>query len=50
MVQKLLSQREDIFPDYEEASFLSLIEQRARLVRSEHLSEGGRLLVCYDRS
>jgi ribosomal protein L11 methylase PrmA len=50
MVQKLLSQREDIFPDYEEASFVSLIEQRARIVRSEHLSEGGRLLVCYDRS
>ena len=50
MVQRLLSQREDIFPNYEEANFLVLLNQRARIIRSKHLSEGGRLLVWYDRS
>ncbi|MGN6277601.1 MAG: class I SAM-dependent methyltransferase [Sphingomonas sp.] len=50
MVQCLLSQREDIFPDYDEAAFLTLIGNRARIVRSEHLSENGRLLVWYDRT
>ncbi len=49
MVQRLLGQRDDIFPDYDEASFLALLGARARLVRAEHLSEGGRLLVWYDR-
>jgi ribosomal protein L11 methylase PrmA len=49
MVQKLLSQREDIFPDYGEAAFRSAVERRARIVAEEHLSENGRLLVRYDR-
>lgn len=50
MVQRLLSNREDIFPDYDERHFLNLVEQRARIVDREHLSPGGRLLICYDRS
>ena len=50
MVQRLLSQREDIFPDYGEAAFRAAVGARARIVRTEHLSENGRLLVCYDRS
>lgn len=50
MVQKLLSQRDDIFPDYNEETLLGLLGQRARIVRTEHLSENGRLLVWYDRS
>jgi hypothetical protein len=50
MVQRLLALREDIFPDYCEEAFLSHIGKRARIVRTEHLSEGGRLLVWYDRS
>ena len=50
MVQRLLSQRDDIFPDYDEANLLALLGARARIVRAEHLSEGGRLLVWYDRS
>ena len=50
MVQRLLSQRDDIFPDYDEANFLALLGARARVVRAGHLSEGGRLLVWYDRS
>ncbi len=49
MVQKLLSQREDIFPDYGETAFRSAVERRARIVAEEHLSENGRLLVRYDR-
>jgi hypothetical protein len=49
MVQKLLSQREDIFPDYGEAAFRAAVERRARIVAEEHLSENGRLLVRYDR-
>lgn len=50
MVQRLLAQREDIFPDYTEAAFLALLGARARIIRSQHLSENGRLLVWYDRS
>ncbi len=50
MVQCLLSQREDIFPDYNEENFLKLVERRARIVRSRHLTENGRLLVWYDRT
>jgi ribosomal protein L11 methylase PrmA len=50
MVQCLLSQREDIFPNYDEANFIAKVSERARIVKSEHLSEGGRLLVWYDRS
>lgn len=50
MVQRLLSQRDDIFPDYDEASFRALLGARARIVRSEHLSQGGRVLVWYDRT
>lgn len=50
MVRKLLSQRDDIFPDYTEEKLLSLLGARARIVRTEHLSAGGRLLVWYDRT
>jgi len=50
MVQCLLSQREDIFPDYTEENFLKLLSARANIVKQEHLSEGGRLLVQYGRS
>ena len=50
MVQRLLSQREDIFPDYTEEAFRAVLARRARVVREEHLSENGRLLVWYDRS
>lgn len=49
MVQRLLAQRDDIFPDYDEAHFRAAVQRRARIVAQEHLSEGGRLLVRYDR-
>ena len=49
MVQKLLAQREDIFPDYHEEAFLHHVGQRGRVHRQERLSEGGRLLLWYER-
>jgi ribosomal protein L11 methylase PrmA len=49
MVQQLLSRREDIFPDYDEEHFLAEVGKRGRIVAREHLSEGGRLLVRYER-
>lgn len=50
MVQRLLSQRDDIFPDYTEENFRAAVERRARIVSEKHLTPGGRLLVRYDRS
>ena len=49
MVRKLLAQREDIFPDYTEEAFLKYVGARGRIVAQKHLSEGGRLLIWYDR-
>lgn len=49
MVGALLANREDIFPDYNEATFLALIERRARVVEKRHLTPEGRLLVMFDR-
>lgn len=49
MVRKLLAQREDIFPDYSEEAFIRHVTERGRIVSQKHLSEGGRLLVWYDR-
>jgi SAM-dependent methyltransferase len=48
MVQVLLKNRADIFPDYSEAQFLACVAKRARIVEQEQLSPGGRLLVWYD--
>jgi len=49
MVRRLLAARPDIFADYDEAAFLAAVGVRARLVRTRHLSPGGRLLAWYDR-
>lgn len=49
MVQVLLSQREDIFPDYGEVQFLAAITRRGRVVATERLSAQGRVLVWYNR-
>lgn len=49
MVQRLLSQRDDIFPDYTEQTFRAAVERRARIVAEKHLAPGGRLLVRYER-
>jgi ribosomal protein L11 methylase PrmA len=49
MVQRLLQNRPDIFPDYAEAQFLALVEGRARIERSLRLEPTNRLLVWYNR-
>ena len=49
MVQQLLENRPDIFPAYTEENFLAEVRRRGRIVESEHLTPGGRLLVHYDR-
>jgi len=50
MVRKLLSTREDIFPDYTEEAFLAHLGARARIVESERIDGSNRILVHYDRS
>ena len=50
MVQRLLSRREDIFPNYTGDRFIAEIQKRGRIVEREQLSPGGRLMVWYDRS
>jgi ribosomal protein L11 methylase PrmA len=47
MVQRLLAQREDIFPDYQLEAFLRYVEGRGRIRAQKQLSEGGRHLVWY---
>lgn len=50
MVQTLLRLREDIFDDYCEAAFASLLGAKATIVRSAVVSESGRKLFWYDAS
>jgi ribosomal protein L11 methylase PrmA len=50
MVQRLLSTREDIFPDYTVPAFLAALGARARVERTERLAENGRLLALYNRT
>jgi len=47
MVQSLLGLREDIFPNYSEAVFLEAISKKAKIIRSQCVSESGRLLIEY---
>jgi ribosomal protein L11 methylase PrmA len=49
MVQTLLRLREDIFPDYTESCFLTHLNRRAKIIKTEALSRHGRLLVWYER-
>lgn len=49
MVQRLLSLREDIFADYDEESFRSIVAAQARIVTSSVVSASGRTLYWYDR-
>ena len=50
MVQSLLANREDIFAEYDDATFLRLVGDRARIVEQLHLTENGRLLVLFERT
>jgi ribosomal protein L11 methylase PrmA len=49
MVVELLRLREDIFPDYNEESFVRSLQQRARIVASETVSASGRKLFAFER-
>ncbi len=49
MVQRLLSNREDIFPDYTEENFIAAVQSRGQIVEQKHVTEGGRLLIWYRR-
>jgi ribosomal protein L11 methylase PrmA len=49
MVKQMLTGRPDIFPDYTEDAFLHHVSARARIVRAEHITAAGRLLVWYER-
>ncbi|HLT19148.1 MAG TPA: hypothetical protein VKZ96_06815, partial [Thermomicrobiales bacterium] len=49
-VQRMLALREDIFTDYDEAAFTSCLEQNARIVRDQTVSQHGRRLFWYDRT
>jgi ribosomal protein L11 methylase PrmA len=49
MVQQLLKNRPDIFPDYTEEAFLAHVGARGAITRQERLGETGRLIVSYVR-
>ena len=50
MVVELLRMREDIFPDYDEAHFVSCLQQRARITAREKVSATGRTLFAFERT
>lgn len=49
MVQVMLSQRLDIFPDYSLESFINLLSQKANIIKRVNLSENGRELIWFAR-
>jgi ribosomal protein L11 methylase PrmA len=49
MVQRLLQLRKDIFTDYNQEAFLNVVRSFGRIIRSETVSQSGRLLVWYQR-
>ncbi len=49
MVQRMLANREDIFPDYSEESCRRALRARHRIVRAEVVSGSGRVLFEYRR-
>jgi hypothetical protein len=48
MVRQMLSLREDVFHDYDEAHFRAYLGQRARITRECRFAENGRLVVAYE--
>ena len=47
MVQTMLANREDIFKDYDEASFSRILQENAKIVTTEQISASGRKLFYY---
>lgn len=50
MVLELLSLREDIFHDYDEANFIRCLSCRAKIVKKKIISSSGRTLYWYQRT
>jgi ribosomal protein L11 methylase PrmA len=48
-VRRLLALREDVFRDYSEATFASLLAARGRIVRQQTITSTGRRLFWYER-
>lgn len=48
-VQMMLSLRDDIFPNYTTETFTNALQQRARIVRRQEVSNSGRELFWFDR-
>ena len=48
MVQRLLQLREDLFDDYEQENFESLLAARGHIVKSRPVSSSGRTLYSYE--
>jgi hypothetical protein len=49
-VKEMLSTREDIFPDYNEASFEAALIKCATIVKKDRISDSGRILYEYKKS
>lgn len=49
MVDEMLQMREDIFSDYTEETFRSLVTKRARITAEHKFAENGRLLIAFER-
>ncbi|WP_394727069.1 class I SAM-dependent methyltransferase [Altererythrobacter sp. GH1-8] len=50
MVQRLLSTREDIFPNYTLEAFRACVERRGRIVKEHRIASSERYLVQYERA
>jgi len=49
-LQRMLSLREDIFPNYTEINFRSILKTKCRIIRAEIVSQMGRTLYWYETS
>jgi len=49
MVQRLLQLRQDLFDDYGQENFESLLAASGHIVKSQAVSSSGRTLYCYER-
>jgi len=48
-VQRMLSLREDVFPDYDETAFAAALAAQAEVVGTERITDAGRSLYAYRR-
>lgn len=50
MVRQMLSHREDIFADYDEANFRKYLSKFARIVNEERIQQNDRVIVSFERN